>query len=563
MKAGWITVDEAAVRSGLSKATVRRMCGDGRLNCARVGKKNWAIDPSTLPAPKQKDQGVRYDLPRAFEHLFTRDVKEDLWVPDVLRFEDIKHAKEAVIGQAAHRLKSGGPFDPPHPIDVQKTPFLTRAATHLTFTDRLCLHGVVAAFADTVEQRLQQLDQAQGCTIVFSARRAHDPKFFLEKGTDHWVLWKAAIEDAIDDGYEWMVKSDITTYFDAIQHRILLQDLSKMAVHRDALTLLRDMLNSWSAVPGLGIPQGPDAARVLGNAYLIPVDEEMVTGPCRYLRFMDDIRIMGRTEDEALRGLTTFEKACRTRGLVLADHKTDLLQGDDARKDLQDADLDEIQYLWNTDQKERARPLLRKVLRSALRNREVHGRRAKFSLWRLAQLLDQGLLSQVLDRLENLAPWASVVAAYVQKFATKPRVERRVSDYLEDSSRNRSPFLSTWLLAAMLDAPDPLPRRWVDYARSVAKSTEPIFHRVLAVNVLARGRQANDLRWIQDTLNREFNPDMARGMLVALARVEDLPNWLIKNVTTRIPATVPTATYLRGRKSLPSLIWTDRSNRIE
>ncbi|HYN37076.1 MAG TPA: hypothetical protein VEV82_08900, partial [Actinomycetota bacterium] len=270
-----------------------------------------------------------------------------------------------------------------------------------------------------------------------------------------------------------------------------------------------------------------------------------------------------KTEGEVLRGLSVFEKACRNRGLVLAGHKTNVLQGDDARNDLRDPDLEAIRYLWESGKKERARPLLRKVLKSALNRRAVEGRRAKFSLWRLAQLLDQSLVKKVIEALDDLAPLASVVAAYLQTLYTKPRVEQGISDFLHDSTRNRSPFLSAWLLAAMLDAPDPLPWRWTAYAREVAKSSGPIYQRVMAVNVLAKGRQASDIQWLKEALNREFNPEMARGLLVALARAQDLPKWLSNNIEARIPETKRTIVYLKGRRSLPSLIWTDRSNRID
>jgi excisionase family DNA binding protein len=559
-----ITVEEAAERLGVSVETVRRRCRAGTLVAEQVGGQ-WLIDETTLPkAIRQRARGGAgqdVDLEGAFPQLFTMDVK-DLWVPDILRWEDHRDARQDVVREAALRFAAPGPFEAAVVVEVPKTPFLTRAASILDFTDRVVFHAAVASFIERVEASIAQLEQQVGRRVIFSARRSPSKNYLLKNGRDLWLQFKDAIDEHIDAGFEWMVKTDLVAYYDSIQHDVLMGDVSALNPDRTVLAALRSMLSRWAHARNTGIPQGPDASRVLGNLYLLAVDQEMSRGPWIYIRYMDDIRVFGKTRKDVIEGTRHLERECRKRGLVLAAHKTEALVGDDAKADLRDDEMNNARYLFDLRGKRKeATPLLRKILRRAISgDGHVAEKPAKFSLWRLTKVRDRFVLNTVLNSLEDLAPIGDLAAQFLQRFLGRRRVRERVGEFLNDPARNLSPALSAWLLAALLDYRKDPPGSWVGYARKVATDrNEPPFHRAVAVNLLSRGRETADISRIRAGLLREHDPEVARAYAVALARVNELDKATMSAVRARFPELHRTLNYLQGRNRLPSLIYPGES----
>lgn len=554
-----LTVEEAADRLGVSVETIRRRCRDGSLNAEQVGGQ-WLIDETTLPRSVRRrvpaaTQGV--DFERAFEQLFTMDVK-DLWVPDILRWEDHRVAKSEVVAEASRRLNTPGPFDPAIIVEVPKTPFLSRAASVLSFDDRVAFHAAVASFIERVETAIEHLEHQAGRQVVYSARKSKNPKYLLRNGRDLWLDFKNAINKHVDDGYVWMVKTDLVAYYDGIQHDTLMSDVVALNPERVVLTSLRSMMTRWAQARNSGIPQGPDASRVLGNLYLVAVDQEMARGGWVYIRYMDDIRVLGKSRKDVIEGTRRLERECRKRGLVLAANKTGVLYGDEAKADLRDPEMDTARYMFDLmGKRKEALPLLRKILKRAMRgDGHVQDKPAKFSLWRLTKVRDRFVLNRVLGSLEDLAPIGDIVAQYLQPFLGRERVRNRISEFLSDPDRNLSPALSAWVMAALLDYRKQPPTEWVGYARKVALDrNEPAFHRVVAVNLLLRGRETADITRVREDLLNEYDPEISRGFLAALARIKQLDRPTASAVVARLPELERTVSYLKGRNRLPSLVY--------
>jgi len=165
----------------------------------------------------------------------------------------------------------------------------------------------------------------------------------------------------------------------------------------------------------------------------------MVGRVWRYLRFQDDIRVLAKSESELIEATRTLEKECKKRGLMLSAKKTNVLVGNEAKKMLSDKDVEEASSLFESGNFRRARPQLRKILKSAVKG-ELRERRARFSLWRLTLLRDHGLIKEILPRLEKLAPLASLVAQYLQPFVSRKAVVDGLTKFLADGERNTSPF---------------------------------------------------------------------------------------------------------------------------
>ena len=559
-----LTVEEAAALLGVSVATVRRKCASGELPARKLGR-SWVVDGQSLPRPTQQSRPRRVgsasslvDLGQAITHVSRQDLRRDVWVPDVLLHEDDLSDPSVLIVAASDRIDGNAVHDPAVSIPVPKSPFFPRNSINLSLIDRLAYHAVVAELADLIEKSLSD--------SVYSARLSSRDSRLLANGRDGWLLWRRDITAALSDGSDYMVSTDVTAYFDFVKHEILIPEVQQLGVDTRLIAPLRRMLKEWATAPNTGIPQGPDASRVLGNFYMAAVDHVMVElADVRYFRFMDDVRIVGRSRSAVIEALQVLDQECRRRGLALSTKKTELLVGESAVDSMAEPELDAAQYAFETkeDDDDELRKQLAGLFRKAIKSDgTVRTRWARFSLSRLFQMRDRSVLSRVLGSLENLAPLGDLVPKYLHPWMRRPATQRRITEFLANPERNTSPYLSTWLMAVMLDIPDAIPDEWVSYARRIAlDKAEPSYHRTLAINVLVLGGQARDLEAVRDIVKLEHDPEVVRAALVALKRGGGLTREMTQ-ASKRIAGLQATADYLASASSLPSLVFRSRRNQI-
>ena len=473
----YLTVEEISARFGVPVSTVRRWCSDGTLPAEKNGRQ-WLVRDDELPAspPRSRTrkrsttaQSSPYDVGRALQHVMSLDLREP-WVPDVLDFQDVP-LDDDLLSRVSQRLNDSV-VSPATEIPIPKTPFFTRSAVLLTLEDRVSYQAVVGSFAAKAE--------AQTYSGVYSARlpAKSGRYFFRQKGTDAWLAWRKAVQREFESGAEWLIKTDLTAYFDTISHDLLLNEVIALNVPGRTAGLLRTMLRSWAIVPGQGIPQGPNASRLLGNLYLHPVDRAMAEARYRYFRYLDDVYIVASTKKEATAAIRLFERECRLRGLLVSSSKTIPFQGKEAQEEIGGAsELDAAQYLMDSDQIPEARKELRKILKNALHDDgRIDVRSARFSIWRLTLLRESSFLIPVLSRLEDLAPVATVAMTYLRKFLTRRQVIRGLTEFLRDEERTSSPYMMVHVLALVLDHPGPLPREWVAAARGFSRDrNQPVY----------------------------------------------------------------------------------------
>lgn len=544
-------------------STVRRWCADRTLPAEKSGRQ-WLVREDELPTspPRVRTrrpttaQSSTYDVSRALLHVTSTDLRE-AWVPDVLDFQDVP-LDDSLLSRVSQRLNDNV-VSPPTEVPIPKTPFFTRSAVLLTLEDRIAYQAVVGSFAAKAE--------AQTYSAVYSARLAEKPGkyFFRQKGTDAWLAFRKAALREFEAGGEWLVKTDLTAYFDTISHDLLIDEVVALNVPGRTVGILRTMLRQWAIVPGIGIPQGPNASRLLGNLYLHPVDRAMAEGEYGYFRYLDDIYIVAKTKREATAAIRLFERECRLRGLLVSSSKTVPLQGKAAKEELTgESELDAAQYLMDADQLPQARRQLKKILKASLRSDgHINVREARFSLWRLSLLRESSFLTPLLKRLEDLAPVATVAMTYLRPFLTRQVAVRGLTEFLHDDERAASPYMLVQVLALTLDHPGPLPLEWIAAARGFVRDrNQPVYLRAVAANVLARGMQPADLTRLRSEISREFDPALIRGYAVALARAGAFDKGTEKAMVARAPELAPTVRYLRGRNNLPSLLFRNQANPI-
>ena len=553
----WVTVDEAALQSGKSAATIRRWCRNGRVSAVKSGR-DWLIDPRSMPKPTVKARShaaPTLDFRTAWRHIVGHDLKQDTWVPDCLAFSDWVTAPTQLLAEveATNAVKYV-----PYPLDRIRMPkggLLTRNAAMPSLRDRLIYQAAIASFADRVE--------AQTSTAVFSARRAPSPgPFFFEKSTEAHARFQRMTRQSVDLGYGFLAVTDIASYFDNIQHGLLFSQIHGLNAPQEAVRLLGTMLDAWDLGGGVGIPQGPNASRLLGNLYLLPVDVAIQNSGLDivYLRFQDDIRIAAKNRADIIRAIGLLEAELLGRSLTPVTKKTRLIA---SRQELEqllgDPRKDQIASMMNQGLIDVPRKELRTMLDRALRDiSEPQLADARFSLWRLTQLRDSARLSKILQNLDFVGPYASIVAAFLIPWLGKQRVQSELGAFLADPDRNLSAFTAIWITAALTESPSISPVI-ESHCRQVLRDRNQ--HRDLRiVSALVIGRHGNDgdARWLDTAVRAETDPALIRGFLTALRHRGRPDKNLIHNVVRRYPELKITTDYLAGRSRLPSLVYSGR-----
>jgi len=138
-----------------------------------------------------------------------------------------------------------------------------------------------------------------------------------------WVGYgdlQAKTKELYKSGYSWVVTFDLAAFYDTISHDLLIKLLSPKGGNQQFADEVRTWLRSWSSSSksseySHGIPQGPIASDILAEYVMLTIDEKM-SSEFKYLRYVDDIRIMGKAEREITRAIVRLDQLCRDRGLI-------------------------------------------------------------------------------------------------------------------------------------------------------------------------------------------------------------------------------------------------------
>lgn len=100
--------------------------------------------------------------------------------------------------------------------------------------------------------------------------------------------------------YKYYFKTDISTFFDAIDHKILIKKLKKIIKDDGVIKIINDVLKNTQIYNGekikstKGIPQGLAISTLLANIYLMDLDRDFQEKKnIKYYRYVDDIFIFG------------------------------------------------------------------------------------------------------------------------------------------------------------------------------------------------------------------------------------------------------------------------------
>jgi RNA-directed DNA polymerase len=109
----------------------------------------------------------------------------------------------------------------------------------------------------------------------------------------------------INDGYQHIVDIDLKSFFDEVDHCLLLQLLYRKVKCSSTLRLIRRWLRAPILIGGKltrrrkGVPQGSPLSPLLSNIMLHELDKELEKQGLHYVRYADDFSIYTKSQSQA------------------------------------------------------------------------------------------------------------------------------------------------------------------------------------------------------------------------------------------------------------------------
>jgi group II intron reverse transcriptase/maturase len=155
----------------------------------------------------------------------------------------------------------------------------------------------------TAEDRLLQQAVHQVMMPRFEVEfKAHSYGFRPKRNALQAVL---RAQHHINEGYQHIVDIDLQSFFDEVDHCILLQLVYRKVKCPVTLRLIRQWLRAPILVKGKlvkrrkGVPQGSPLSPLLSNIMLHELDRELERNGLRYVRYADDFSIYLKSKKEA------------------------------------------------------------------------------------------------------------------------------------------------------------------------------------------------------------------------------------------------------------------------
>lgn len=184
----------------------------------------------------------------------------------------------------------------------------------------------------TVRDRVVQSALRHVLEPIFEKEFAEHSYGFRPGRSCHDAL--ARVEQLMEAGYTYVVDADLKSYFDTIDHDMLMELVAEKVSDGQVLGLVRTLLGQgiledgaiWT--PEQGSPQGSVLSPLLSNIYLNPLDHLLARHGFQMVRYADDFVVLCRTPEEAQAALELIQQWVQSARLVLHPAKTRVVHVD-------------------------------------------------------------------------------------------------------------------------------------------------------------------------------------------------------------------------------------------
>lgn len=221
-------------------------------------------------------------------------------------------------------------YQPRHSAKVYlpKPSGVLRPLSLLTVEDQI----VYQAFANVIAEKLGRRVGHRYEQQVFGHLYAGKGSFtFYRDWRRGFKKYSDAIRAAYVKDLVYTASFDLTACYDSIDHAVLKHFLTKLGLSENFADALCSLFVRWSSAShstpiyhGHGIPQGPLASGLMAECVLQHLDGITITKQECYCRYVDDIRLLAKTEAALRKRLVALDRASKEVGLFPQSSKINI-----------------------------------------------------------------------------------------------------------------------------------------------------------------------------------------------------------------------------------------------
>jgi hypothetical protein len=212
-----------------------------------------------------------------------------------------------------------------HKVYVPKPSTTLRTMSLMAIPDLIVYQALVNVIADESHGHLVNHENQHVLGNLYSGAGS---RWMLKRWKEQYTRFVERVEKIFSDGNPWIASTDIVAFYDTIDHERLIGLIKKYCGEDDRFTgFFKVCLSRWSPhnpdiAMSRGIPQGSNASDFLANLFLFDIDREMIVHGYHYIRYVDDVRILGAEKPIVQKGLILFDLELKKAGLVAQVSKT-------------------------------------------------------------------------------------------------------------------------------------------------------------------------------------------------------------------------------------------------
>lgn len=382
------------------------------------------------------------------------------------------------LRQTVDEIQAGTYLPSPAPkMYIPKASRTLRTIPVLTVRDRVVYQAMVNVI---VREASADLSVVANRSVFAHLCQPRDSLFTLMPWQKQFRLFTRTYERIWRQGNQWVAEADISAFYASVGHGPLKNLISdRWIADEGLLTLLTGCLETWMAhEPGTplntGLPEGYEASDLLATLFLLPVDEALGRRS-RYLRYVDDMRILAPDRDSASAALVNLDIQLKARGLVVQTRKTALsqvkdLDGERNRLRRQLSQIS-VRIRLGTDQQDELKEMFFTAWNQLEELPKAADSAMAFALYRLEP---DTTVRNIAVRLLDILPWRSpIINHYLLRFEGDQEVIQALARTLREHK------VYAWHLANCM--------------RTLAKVGDPNTCRAVAQEWIANP----SLRWFQ------------------------------------------------------------------
>ncbi|MBW0019814.1 MAG: hypothetical protein JO236_20005 [Mycobacterium sp.] len=235
-------------------------------------------------------------------------------LPNEPMWDKVSAEAGQIAGFLENQLRAGFQPSPQVEIAARKPAHGVRPIPYWGTLERVAYRSLTAAAVADLDP-LDRSPQAYLNFITEPGRYARDRQ---PAGTSKKL---AEFFFYVESPVKYVVKSDITAFYQFIDHAVLAEELLLLGVNFELIEALMELL---AEVQGrsYGLPQLFDASDMLSDLYADRIERDLLRSGFAVWRFNDDFRVACDSYADTLTAIEALDAAARRVGLVLSEHKT-------------------------------------------------------------------------------------------------------------------------------------------------------------------------------------------------------------------------------------------------